>query len=258
MVLELAGMVLINGGSFMMGSPEGQGGADEHPQHIVTLDAFYMDITEVTQRNYEELLGFNPSIFRGDGRLPVENVTWYDALIYCNARSKRDGLQAVYRFTGVQGKPGDGCEGLENLEIDYSIQGYRLPTEAEWEYACRAGTTTRHYWGDQMDGNYAWWEMNSGERTQPVDAKKPNAWGLFDMCGNVQEWCNDWHGAEYYAVSPSHSPKGPDTGVHRILRGGSWYPYQDGGAHLRSANRSCHFPGYRRDAYGFRCVISLG
>jgi len=189
--------------------------------------------------------------------LPVENVTWYDALIYCNARSKRDGLQAVYRFTGVKGKAGDGCAGLENLVIDYSIEGYRLPTEAEWEYACRAGTTTRYYWGEEMDDDYAWWEMNSGGRTQRVDAKKPNSWGLYDMCGNVQEWCNDWHGEKYYAESSAHHPKGPPSGIHRILRGGSWYPYQDGGAHLRSANRSCNLPDYRRDAYGFRCVVSV-
>ncbi len=123
MTLKLAGMHDIKGGSFVMGSPEGQGGIDEHPQHQVTVEAFYMDITEVTQDDYAALMGFNPSIYRGDGRLPVENVTWYDAVLYCNNRSKRDGLPAVYRFTGEKGKAGDGCEDLENLVIDYSTPG---------------------------------------------------------------------------------------------------------------------------------------
>lgn len=254
--MKYTGMILINGGSFLMGSPEGEGEKSEHPQHIVKLDDFYMDIYSVTHRNYEDLMGINPSIYKGDGNLPVENVTWYDAVLYCNARSKRDGLELVYRFNSMKGIAGDGCAGLDNLETDFNKRGYRLPTEAEWEYACRSGTTTRYYWGEEMDGDYAWWEMNSGQRTQPVDAKKPNAWGLYDMCGNIQEWCNDWHGEKYYAESPEHSPKGPDSGKTRVLRGGSWYPYQDGGAHLRSANRSSNFPDYRRDAYGFRCVIA--
>jgi formylglycine-generating enzyme required for sulfatase activity len=165
-------------------------------------------------------------------------------------------LELVYRFSEIDGTPGDGCKGLKDLVIDYSKIGYRLPTEAEWEYACRAGTTTRHYWGNVIDGDYGWSEINTGATTNPVDAKKPNAWGLYDMCGNVQEWCNDWFGEKYYSVSPEKNPHGPDAGIHRILRGGSWYPYKDGGMHLSSANRSCNLPDYRRDAYGFRCVVS--
>lgn len=254
--MKYIGMVKIDGGSFVMGSPEGEGESSEHPQHTVELDTFYIDTFPITQQDYKAVMGINPAVYQGTGNLPVENVTWYDAVLYCNARSKRDGLDPVYRFTGLQGIAGNGCSGLDNLEIDFSKKGYRLPTEAEWEYACRAGTTSRHYWGEQMDGDYAWWEMNSGERTQPVDAKKPNSWGLYDMCGNVQEWCNDWFGKEYFTISPLNDPKGPDSGELRVLRGGSWYPYKDGGAHLRSANRSCNHPDYRRDAYGFRCVIS--
>jgi formylglycine-generating enzyme required for sulfatase activity len=250
-----AGMVFIDGGSFVMGGPEGEGEPREHPQHTVTVNAFYMDKTLVTQRNYEMLMGCNPSNDRESDLQPVQDINWFDAVLYCNARSKRDGLEEVYKFTAVNGNPGNGCTGLENLKIDYSKNGYRLPTEAEWEYACRAGTTTHYYWGEQMDGDYAWWEMNS-KTMQPVATKKPNPWGLYDMAGNAQEWCNDWLGEDYYQSSPSHSPEGPDSGELRVLRGGSCYPYQDGGAHMRSANRSCYPPEKPRETFSFRCVVS--
>jgi formylglycine-generating enzyme required for sulfatase activity len=254
--MQYAGMVYIKGGSFVMGSPEGEGEAREHPRHTVAVDAFYMDITLVTQRDYVALLGVNPSVYRANANQPVQDVNWFDAVLYCNARSKRDGLAEVYKFKAVQGTPGNGCTGLENLVIDYSQKGYRLPTEAEWEYACRAGTTTRFYWGEQMDDDYAWWEKNSLEKMQPVGTKKPNAWGLFDMSGNAQEWCNDWLGEDYYRVSPAHAPKGPDSGALRIVRGGSCYPYQDGGEHMRCANRSCYAPQNPRETFSFRCVVS--
>jgi len=253
--MKITGMTLIKSGSFLMGSPDGEGGLDEHPQHMVALNAFYIDTTLVTQENYKALMGVNPSTNRGDNNLPVQDVNFYDAVLYCNARSQRDGMEAVYQFTAIKGVPGNGCLGLENITINYRKNGYRLPTEAEWEYACRAGSTTRYYWGEEMDGDYAWWEMNS-LRMQPVGTKKPNAWGLYDMAGNAQEWCNDWHGSEYYGVSPEKSPTGPETGIHRIVRGGSCYPYKDGGAHMRSANRSCYFPEKPRETFSFRCVIS--
>jgi formylglycine-generating enzyme required for sulfatase activity len=229
-----AGMILVNSGSFVMGSPEEEGEAREHPQHTVKLDAFYIDTHLVTQENYAALLGVNPSVYRGDNNLPVQDINWFDAVLYCNARSQRDGLEAVYQFTTATGIAGNGCTGLENLAIDYSKKGYRLPTEAEWEYACRAGTTTEYYWGDQMDGDYAWW----------------------DMAGNAQEWCNDWFAEDYYAVSPNFSPVGPTSGILRVLRGGSCYPYQDGGAHMRSANRSCYKPENPRETFSFRCVVT--
>jgi formylglycine-generating enzyme required for sulfatase activity len=254
--MKYSGMKYINGGSFVMGSPEGEGEVSEHPQHTVNLDAFYIDITLVTQQDYETLMGVNPSVYRVDGKLPVQDVNWFDAVLYCNARSQRAGLESVYKVTAAQGNPGNGCMGLENLGIDYSKKGYRLPTEAEWEYACRAGTSTRYYWGEQMDGDLAWWEMNSVGKMQPVRLKKPNPWGLFDMSGNAQEWCNDWYEVEYYKRSPLHFPKGPDAGEKRVLRGGSCYPYQDGGAHLRSANRSYYLPQNPREAFSFRCVVS--
>jgi formylglycine-generating enzyme required for sulfatase activity len=252
------GMVLVKAGSFMMGSLENDDIAqkDEFPMHKVTLNAYYIDKTEVTQKDYKSLMGINPSVFTGDDMCPVENVSWYDALLYCNARSAHYGLEQVYRYTGKKGKPGEACEGLENLVIDYSIKGFRLPTEAEWECACRAGTTTRYYWGDKYDESYLWCEENSGGKSHPVATKKPNAWGLYDMSGNMQEWCNDWYGEGYYAASPSHSPKGPDSGIHRKLRGGSWCLNTK--RNSRCANHgSCNVPEYHRDAYGFRCVIPV-
>jgi formylglycine-generating enzyme required for sulfatase activity len=249
------GMVYIPAGSFMMGSPDDKGLAFEHPQHTVELDAFYMDTIPLTHKTYKELMGFNPSVWTGDEMLPIENVTWFDAIIYCNTRSEKDGLEPVYSYGTVSGTPGDSCFALENLTVDWTKTGYRLPTEAEWEYACRAGTTGDFYWGTDSIGDYAWWEGNSGLRTQPVGVKKPNAWGLHDMAGNIQEWCWDWFTEDYYSQSPAYSPKGPNDGIVKVLRGGSWYPYQDNAAHLRSANRSCNYTYYRRDAYGFRCVV---
>jgi formylglycine-generating enzyme required for sulfatase activity len=253
--MKYAGMLNIKGGSFLMGSPEGEGEPHEHPQHTVEVDSFYMDKTLVTQRDYLALMGVNPSVDHDSDLQPVQDINWFDAVLYCNARSKRDGLEDVYKYTAVNGTPGKACAGLEGLKIDLSKKGYRLPTEAEWEYACRAGTTTPFFWGEKMDGNYAWWEMNS-KTMQPVGSKPANPWGLYDIAGNAQEWCNDWHGADYYATSPLHAPKGPATGEHRILRGGSCYPYQDGGAHMRSTNRSCYLPQNPRETFSFRCVIS--
>jgi formylglycine-generating enzyme required for sulfatase activity len=212
-----------------------------------------MDATEVTQADYEALMGVNPSDFEGDGERPVEQVTWYDAVLYCNARSKRDGLEPVYQYASIK-KGDDGeCIGLVKLTIDFSKNGYRLPTEAEWEYACRAGTTTEYYWGDDMDGAYAWCE-NAGGKTQPVGTKKPNAWGLYDMIGNVWEWCHDWYAEDYYAGSRVKNPRGPNKkGVCRVIRGGSWKPND---SHPPcSAGRHCWFPDGCENDLGLRCVL---
>jgi formylglycine-generating enzyme required for sulfatase activity len=249
--------VHIEGGTFLMGSPgdetyHGDPQPAEHPRHPVRLGGFRMDATPVTQAEYVALMGVNPSSWRGD-ELPVVDVTWYDAVLFCNARSRRDGRQPVYRHGEVEGRAGEGCRNLVGLEADFERDGYRLPTEAEWEYACRAGSTTRFFWGEEMDGDFAWSEINTDARPRPVGLKKPNAWGLHDMAGNVQEWCHDWFDGGYYASSPPVDPRGPTSGDLRVLRGGSNYPYKDRDR-LRSANRSCSPPDRGNRFCGFRTV----
>ncbi|MBN2038156.1 MAG: formylglycine-generating enzyme family protein, partial [Chitinispirillaceae bacterium] len=187
------GMKLITGGTFFMGSTNGY--SVELPVHSVTVSAFYMDTTEVTQADYRALMGVNPSYFTGDSLRPVEYITWFDAVLYCNARTKADGKDTVYSYTSVSGTPGDSCTALGGLAVDFAKSGYRLPTEAEWEYACRAGSTTDYYWGGSYPpataadtlavDNNAVWRHNSNFSTARVGTKLANAFGLYDMSGNV-------------------------------------------------------------------------
>jgi formylglycine-generating enzyme required for sulfatase activity len=241
------GMRMINGGTFSMG----QIGTAE-PVHSVTLSPFFMDTTEVTQADYFTLMGVNPSCFTGDMQRPVEGVSWFDAVLYCNARSKRDGCDTVYSYTTVTGTPGNGCSYLGNLNIDMIKSGYRLPTEAQWEYACRAGTTTKYFWGDDSsDGDsYAWTFSNSGKITHAVAMLLPNAWGLYDMSGNVWEWVNDWFGG--YPNNSQIDPTGPENGERRIRRGCSMYYYL---SQLNWAIRSSGDPVFISNDEGFRCVL---
>jgi len=207
----------------------------------------------VTQRDYLLLMHVNPSYFPGDLSRPVESVTWFDAILYCNARSKRDGKDTVYGYSGISGTYGAGCSGLTDLVIDLSKKGYRLPTEAEWEYACRAGTTTTCYWGNDSSagGAYAWSSGNSGGTTHLVATKQANAWGLYDMAGNVWERCHDWYAV--YGSGAETDPSGPGTGSYRVVRGGSWDSYPQ---YLRCANRLWGGPEIRNYVIGFRCVCS--
>ncbi|HEV3444466.1 MAG TPA: formylglycine-generating enzyme family protein [Gemmataceae bacterium] len=234
-------MVLIPAGTFGMGSLRGRG--DATAVHQVSLDAFLMDKYEVTQAEYEKQGLPNPSHFKG-ADLPVEQITWAQAAAYCNARSRAEDLQPCYNE--------------ETAACDFATDGYRLPTEAEWEYACRAGSTTEYNLGGDAAklGEYAWFADNSGKKTHPVGQKKPNRWGLFDMHGNVAEWCNDVYDAGYYGASPSANPHGPADGKQYVLRGGSWNSGVDA---LRSAYRLGENPGFSdaclaRDAIGFRCI----
>lgn len=257
---------LIPAGEFMMGSSESpdeladvfphtspKSFEDERPQHEVRITtSFYLGVTEVTQAQYRAVMGINPSQFKGETH-PVETVSWQEAVAFCERLSAKEG------------------------------HTYRLPTEAEWEYACRAGTATRYCFGDdavsqredeeEEDGkvqegkqaeeppddaetlaDYAWYEGNSEMKTHAVAEKKPNAWGLYDMHGNVWEWCRDWYGKDYYANSPEEDPAGPETGGGRVGRGGSWCAATWG---CRSSLRSKSEPPVQLAHLGFRVVAVL-
>lgn len=228
----------VEGGTFQMGSTGGD--SDEKPVHSVTVGSFYMGTYEVTQDIYEQVMGSNPSNFKG-ARLPVENVTWHDAVAFANALSRRDGLQEVYTISG------------STVSCDWSKKGYRLPTEAEWEYAARGGSKSQGYTnaaGSNTVGDVAWYDGNSGSKTQVAGTKKANELGLYDMSGNVWEWCWDWYGD--YSASAQTNPRGPSSGSARVLRGGSWHNIA---TYVRPANRYDGTPSNRSHNFGFRLVL---
>jgi formylglycine-generating enzyme required for sulfatase activity len=235
------GFVRINGGTFTMGSPSNEPGrGSDETQRQVTVSSFYMSRYEVTQKEYQEVMGTNPSYFKGDN-LPVECVSWFDAVEYCNARSRKEGLTPAYTISGS----GDN----RTVAWNRSANGYRLPTEAEWEYACRAGTTTAYNTGASINNNTGWYEANSAGSTQEVGRKPANAWGLYDMHGNVWEWCWDWYGN--YASGAQTDPVGAFSGSSRVARGGCWV-YS--AAVVRSACRDYYSPNDRGIDLGFRLV----
>ena len=237
-------MVRVPAGWFMMGSDEGE--PDERPARKVWLDAFLIDRFEVTQEQFRKLATRDdPSLFKGDGH-PVENLTWPAVALWCNARSRAEGLDPCY----------DEGTGECNFEAD----GYRLPTEAEWEYACRAGSDTPYSFGRDARhlGDYAWFRDNSRKKTHPVGTKRPNPWGIHDLCGNVAEWCNDVYDAATYRNAPARNPRGAaDHAPPRlVVRGGAWNASADA---CRSARRAHEDPGqilgcFSRGDVGFRCV----
>ncbi len=215
-------------GTFTMGSPGSEAGhnEDEEPQHTVTLTrGFWLGKYEVTQAQWERAMGDNPSEFQNSGR-PVEMVSWED----------------VQEFIAEL-----------NSATLFGATPYRLPTEAEWEYACRAGTTARYYWGNDLNetdiDSYAWHRGNSGDETHAVGQKLPNVWGLYDMSGNVSEWCQDWF--DDYPDWPLTDPQGPDSGGRRVTRGAAW-DYR--AEFARSADRNSNTPDSRFGDYGFRLL----
>jgi formylglycine-generating enzyme required for sulfatase activity/TolB-like protein len=246
------GFVAVPAGTFTMGSPPMEAGRDGgEASHEVTLPApFFMQATEVTVAQWEAVLGKSPSRWRGPNR-PVEQVTWFDAVIYCNRRSQQEGLKPCYYADKALTSAFGGNPPVESGEAwwDQSAPGYRLPTEAEWEYACRAGTTTAYPWGASMSGKHCWFTDNAGSHTHEVATTTANAWGLFDMNGNVAEWCGDWYG-EYPSEAVSN-PLGPPQGTLRVQRGGSWRTRADA---CRSASRLGIVPGFQNDRLGFRVV----
>jgi formylglycine-generating enzyme required for sulfatase activity len=234
-----ANMALVEGGTFQMGSTSGDN--DEKPVHTVTVKSFYMGKTEVTQKEWMEVMGNNPSRVKGD-TLPVENVSWYDAVEYCNRLSLKEGLTPAYRGSG------------DAIVCDFNAGGYRLPTEAEWEYAAKGGNKdylSYEYSGGNSVGSVAWYNENSGRSTHPAGTKAPNSLGLYDMSGNVWEWCWDWYGS--YSGGSQTDPSGASSGTGRVIRGGSWY---NDAALARSAYRDIFTPSGRRDILGFRLVAS--
>lgn len=275
-------MVKIPTGEFIMGGDVGGDSYSKNvalPKHKVKIRAFLIDRFEVTQGEFKKLLGKNPSATKkrvdltkllkngkkisrpfgpiGDN-FPVDNVNWYDAVKYCNSRSKKEGLTPCYNE--------------KNWECDYSKNGYRLPTEAEWEYACRAGSKSKYFFGDDRTKLFEYanfwpdkeaWEklaLKKGyldvraikwdkgyPRLQPVGQKKPNKWGLYDMLGNASEWCNDWWDRNYYKNSPYKNPVGPKKGEFKVTRGKSYSSYDP----------QCAERGYceaENPGAGFRCV----
>jgi formylglycine-generating enzyme required for sulfatase activity len=261
--------VPIDPGSFLMGSPTTESCRESsgETQHPVTLSrGFLISDTEVTQAQYLAVMGTNPSVHQPCGpSCPVENVSWHQAAAYCNALSAGQHVNPCYSCTGsgVSTKCGDDAA-YAGVAI-YDCPGYRLPTEAEWEYSYRAGTTTAYYSGPndanlcsscgQVDANLgtiAWYCANAQGSTHLVAQKVANAWKLFDMAGNVWEWCHDWLQDDLGAAA-AKDPVGPASGSYRVRRGGSFHPANDP-KHARAANRKTLVTPDRADYIGFRCV----
>ena len=254
---NLVEMVWINAGTYTRGSSNSLDNNASPPHQVILTKGFWMGKYEVTQEQYLTVIGYNLSSFSSSpasgevqGKRPVENVTWYDAVEFCNKLSEMEGRTQVYTITGRT--PSAGYPITDAIvTADWNVSGYRLPTEAEWEYACRAGSATAWHFGDNESqlGNYAWYSTNSGSRTHQAGLKLPNAWGLYDMHGNVWEWCWDWYGT--YASGSQTDPKGALSGSNRVRRGGSWY---GDGQFLRSAGRYYGDPGLRVNNIGFRLL----
>jgi formylglycine-generating enzyme required for sulfatase activity len=228
-VVEIPGfdgltLVRIPGGEFLMGSID-RPGDDEEPVHLVRVRSFRISRTEVTQAQWARVMGGNPSRFNGCAECPVERVSWDDVQGFLRKASRLIGLS------------------------------FRLPTEAEWEYAAGGGERHQKWAGTDSKTDlesYAWYGASSGDRVRPAGEKKPNAFGLHDMSGNVWEWCADWYNGTYYAESPVDDPQGPSVGWGHTLRGGGWY---DDAGDIRVANRFGREPGLRNHNVGFRLVV---
>jgi formylglycine-generating enzyme required for sulfatase activity len=282
-----AGMVLIPAGRFQMGDSFGEGDSDERPVHTVTVSAFYMDVHEVTKALWDKVAtwaaanGYDLKPGDGYGKAPnhpVCNVTWYEAVKWCNARSEREGLTPAYYTSSA--KTTVYRTGKLDIQADWVRwdAGYRLPTEAEWERAARGGCEGRRFpWCDAdtithsranyesssaysydtspTRGGHPTYETGGYPYTSPVGSFAPNGYGLYDMAGNVREWCWDWYSSDYYSSSPGTDPRGPGSGSYRVLRGGSWY---FNASYCRVADRDFDWPDFDGSYLGFRAVLPPG
>jgi formylglycine-generating enzyme required for sulfatase activity len=255
-----ANMVYVEGGTFNMGSNDYD---DEKPVHKVSVSSFYIGKYEVTQKEWREVMGSSPSYFKGDD-IPVENVSWYDVIEYCNQRSLREGLNPCYTIDKSKKDSNNSNSGDElkwSVSVNWQANGYRLPTEAEWEYAARGGNKSRgfKYSGSDDISSVAWYYDNSyakGDKhsdygTHKAGTKAANELGIYDMSGNVYEWCWDWYDEGYYGKSQSSDPIGAGSGSYRVVRGGSWSTIPVG---LRVCYRSSFNPGSRNSFIGVRLV----
>lgn len=232
-------MTYVEGGSFQMGYASGD--SDESPVHTVRVGSFYIGTFEVTQDIYEKIMGSNPSNWKG-ARRPVERVSWYEAVAFCNALSRREGREEAYTING------------KNVSCDWESTGYRLPTEAEWEYAARGGVESLgySYAGSNIVNDVAWSRGNSGGYTHEVGGKAANELGLYDLSGNVREWCWDVYGSTYYSRSLTGNPTGPTSGSSRVLRGGGWLNLEQ---YVRVTNREYGMPDFIDSKRGFRVLV---
>jgi formylglycine-generating enzyme required for sulfatase activity len=249
----------IPAGTFPMGCTLGdkECKSDELPLRNITLSPFQMGETEVTKAQYQAVMESIPSSLSNCSLCPEKGVSWFDAVVFCNRLSVALGLRPCYysdsNFTQIYGKNGNSWAIHNNGAAfrDISARGFRLPTEAEWEYAARGGNNSLIYSGSNTAGNVAWYDINSGGKSQSAKVKQGNGYGLFDMSGNVFEWCQDWYST--YTSSDQTNPVGPSTGVTRVLRGGAWFISVE---YCRVSSRSHFFPSDNFN-YGFRVVRQL-
>ena len=241
--IDLNRFALVEGGSFTMGSATGIE-PHEKPEHNVSVRDFYIAKYDVTFDEYDRYCDSTKLPKAGDmdwgrGRRPVIIVSWLDAVTYCNWLSKQEKLQPCYVING------------NNVAWLDTANGYRLPTEAEWEYAARGGTKSKKtiYAGAEKPNDVAWYALNSQQRTQPVGKKGPNELALYDMNGNVWQWVWDVYDGGYYQKSPADNPTGPAAGYYRTMRGGAWYNNQN---YVTVSSRQYHTPDFRQNSVGFR------
>lgn len=230
-------MVFVKGGTFMMGMVDEP--SNEKPIHQVSLDSFYIGKYEVTQEEWQEVMGNNPSFFKGKHH-PVADVDWYACIAFCNRKSKKEGLTPCYSGSG------------DDIVCDFEADGYRLPTEAEWEFACLGGLKSHYYTcsGGNDIAEVGWYEGNSGGKPHPVGQRKPNELGIYDMSGNIWEWCWDWY-AGAYPAEPVSNPAGPPSGEYRCYRGGGINGRKE---YARTKARFQLEPSYKHSDMGLRCV----